>query len=282
METSQRGRLSEHVALLPDPRVDRPKRHLLRESAVSAGLPIEDLHWTIAVNTTPGAGTFLLDRFTHGAAPDPGDVGYGAFGTALVHDGAQLFVGAQAARVDGQALAGALYVWEPTTDAPVDLVVTSDVVPPATPTGDEATYIIEVRNASANPATDVRLHNPVQFGTSFVSASDGCCFDAGLVTCELGTLGPDDEAQVSLTLRVTQGGTSQPRNTNFATATSREPDVNWVDNTSAKAVEVLPAVEPDPEPVPPQRSGGGTLGIGGAALLAIWPFGARRRGGRSV
>ena len=36
METSQRGRLSEHVARLPDPRVDRTKRPLLLDIVVRA------------------------------------------------------------------------------------------------------------------------------------------------------------------------------------------------------------------------------------------------------
>lgn len=36
METSQRGRLREHFAQLPDPRVDRTKRHLLRDMVVIA------------------------------------------------------------------------------------------------------------------------------------------------------------------------------------------------------------------------------------------------------
>jgi hypothetical protein len=36
METSKLGRLSEHVALLPDPRVDRTTRHLLLDIVVIA------------------------------------------------------------------------------------------------------------------------------------------------------------------------------------------------------------------------------------------------------
>jgi hypothetical protein len=36
METSQLGRLSEHFAQLPDPRVDRTTRHLLRDIGVIA------------------------------------------------------------------------------------------------------------------------------------------------------------------------------------------------------------------------------------------------------
>jgi hypothetical protein len=36
METSKRGRRSEHFALRPDPRVDRTNRHLLLESVVIA------------------------------------------------------------------------------------------------------------------------------------------------------------------------------------------------------------------------------------------------------
>src|SRR4051794_33505030 len=36
METSKRGRLSEHFALRPDPRVDRTKRHLLLDIVVIA------------------------------------------------------------------------------------------------------------------------------------------------------------------------------------------------------------------------------------------------------
>ena len=40
METSQRGRLSEHFAQLSDPRVDRTPRHLLLDIVVMAGCAV--------------------------------------------------------------------------------------------------------------------------------------------------------------------------------------------------------------------------------------------------
>lgn len=68
--------------------------------------------------------------------------------------------------------------------------------------GDVVTYTLRAVNSGPGEARDVVVTDVLPAGTTFVSASPGCAPSSGAVVCSLGTIGPDQERSVTITVRV--------------------------------------------------------------------------------
>lgn len=90
-----------------------------------------------------------------------------------------------------------------------DLAVSQEAFPNQPQLGQAVTYQIVVTNYGLVPATDVLLTDVLPAGTEFVSAAhlNGYCNEAtGLVTCNLGTLQPDQSVSIIVTVIIVDGG----------------------------------------------------------------------------
>ena len=87
-----------------------------------------------------------------------------------------------------------------TLPAALAIVKTADVSLAAP--GDLVTFTLRAVNSGAGDARDVVVTDVLPAGTTYVSASPSCSFAAPAVTCSLGTIGPDEERSVSVTVRV--------------------------------------------------------------------------------
>jgi uncharacterized repeat protein (TIGR01451 family) len=103
---------------------------------------------------------------------------------------------------------------------------------------DTITYSVTVDNHDQGPATDVTLTDTLPAGVALlsVSASQGSCAAAAVVTCTLGTLDPSVTATVHLEVAVRQPGMML---VNIATATRAESDPYPADDTSVRETWVL-------------------------------------------
>ena len=131
-------------------------------------------------------------------------------------------------------------VTETTTVSPAaDLSVTkADSLDPV-PLGTTVTYTLNVSNRGPSTGVDVILTDTLPGGVSFVSVSAGCGEVGGIVTCNLGTLGSGDSANVSIVVRPTAVNTI----TNTATVTSGVADPRPEDNTATETTRVSPAAD---------------------------------------
>lgn len=199
-------------------------------------------------------------------APDPGAVSISGFGGALF-DGTQLYVGAPGAQIGDQHLAGAAYVFSPSSNPPADLMITAVAVPSEVFPDESATFIVEITNTSETAASGVTLYYPLLPGIELVELPSGCSAGA-TVRCEIGTLGPSGPAQVSFPVTVLSASFGTiGRNSNFFTVLSAHPDPNMLDNTVARAIFIVERPAEPPPPPPPQRSGGGQVGAAFVILL---------------
>jgi uncharacterized repeat protein (TIGR01451 family) len=119
-----------------------------------------------------------------------------------------------------------------------DLVVTQTDSPDPVTVGNELTYDVNVKNNGAATAGGVTLADQLPAGVIFDSAtpSQGTCTPAsGTVSCQLGTLGSGQSADVEIKVTPQQGGTI----TNVASVTSNEDDANTADNMSREDTTVF-------------------------------------------
>jgi uncharacterized repeat protein (TIGR01451 family) len=148
------------------------------------------------------------------------------------------------ARVDSQLGAGTLANTATTTsdtpdpdpsnnssraDVPVDpeadLAIVKRALSDRLVPGRELAYELTVTNHGPSPARGVRVSDPLPSGLSFVSASDGCSFASGTVSCAVGELASGRSVTFRVVTRVAASVTAGSV-TNSATVTSitRDPD----------------------------------------------------------
>ncbi|HEY0159174.1 MAG TPA: Calx-beta domain-containing protein [Thermoanaerobaculia bacterium] len=108
-------------------------------------------------------------------------------------------------------------------DGPVADLSLTKLGPESVDPGEPITYTITVSNAGPQAATNVVVEDTIPAGTTFVSAtpSQGSCSGTAVVTCNLGTIGDDSSA--TITLIVTAPLVNGPIS-NTATADSDETD----------------------------------------------------------
>jgi uncharacterized repeat protein (TIGR01451 family) len=100
------------------------------------------------------------------------------------------------------------------------------------PTGRDMTYTLTVTNNGPDPAADVVVTDTLPASVTFVSAtpSQGSCGQAaGIVTCNLGTLGNGATATITIVVRPTQAGLI----TNVAAVSTSTPDPVADNDTSS-------------------------------------------------
>ncbi|MGZ3418619.1 MAG: hypothetical protein ACXVEE_12175 [Polyangiales bacterium] len=107
---------------------------------------------------------------------------------------------------------------------------------PAVTSGDTVTYTVAWTNTGAGPALSVVLTDPIPTGSSFVSATGGGTFAAGVVTWTLGDLSKDAAGSVDVTVKLGSFGTyantagaSYKVGLNTWTATSNTVTTTYVD-----------------------------------------------------
>ncbi|WP_395659675.1 choice-of-anchor A family protein [Nocardioides sp.] len=76
----------------------------------------------------------------------------------------------------------------PPPSGPSDVKITKTASTSSPHGGDAVTYTLKVQNVGLSPATGVVVTDPLPAGVTFDSASPGCSFASGTVTCAVGTL----------------------------------------------------------------------------------------------
>jgi uncharacterized repeat protein (TIGR01451 family) len=139
----------------------------------------------------------------------------------------------------------------PTVAQPlIDLVVTKVDAPDPVQVGATLVYTITVSNRGLDPATDVRLSDPLPDSLTVLSVlpSQGSCTTLPVLTCALGTIAPG--GVVTVVVRVRPGSTGRLENT--ATAVGSEPEANPADNSATAVTVVFGVTKPPPKPKPPK------------------------------
>jgi uncharacterized repeat protein (TIGR01451 family) len=72
--------------------------------------------------------------------------------------------------------------------------------------GANGTYTLTATNAGPLAATDVRIVDALPAGAQFVSASSGCTYASGTVTCRAATLGVGANVTFSIVVQWTSSG----------------------------------------------------------------------------
>jgi uncharacterized repeat protein (TIGR01451 family) len=111
---------------------------------------------------------------------------------------------------------------------------------PAVP-GDQLTYTLSVKNNGPTFASNVSVTDPLPAGLTFVSASPGCTFAAGTVTCLRPTLVNGATANFDVVVLVASSLRTPIANT--ATVTSPDTDPTPGNNTSTATVPVDPSAD---------------------------------------
>lgn len=132
----------------------------------------------------------------------------------------------------------------------VDLVATADAVA----VGGEVVITAVVRNAGRDPVDAVVLTIELPAALGFVSASPGCAENAGIVSCDLGTLAAQADAEIEVTASALTPGDAGIE----ASVIGDVTEANTANNNSEGLTLTVSAA-----------SGGGGNGGGGGALSLV-------------
>jgi large repetitive protein len=141
-----------------------------------------------------------------------------------------------------------------TGEAEVEILPAADLsvlkTAPATvaPNGD-LTYTLHVENHGPSVAHEVKVSDPLPLGVEFKSASEGCSFAAGVVTCavvapegELGFEAEENSVDFQVTVHVPFALGGKPL-TNTASVKGKEADPNTENDSSTVTTTVGPAAD---------------------------------------
>lgn len=89
----------------------------------------------------------------------------------------------------------------------------------------DLTYSFTYRNSGATTISNVQVTEAIPAGTTFVSVSDtvNCSEASGTVTCDFGTLDPDDSGTFTVTVHVDSGATGTISNGDYAISGTAYP-----------------------------------------------------------
>jgi uncharacterized repeat protein (TIGR01451 family) len=107
--------------------------------------------------------------------------------------------------------------------------------------GRRLAYRLVVANTGPSAAVNVRVADSLPRGLTFVSASDGCSFASGKVTCTVDSLAAGAAQTFEVVTRVASSVTSAIQNTATVTSDTRDPDTS--NNTSTARVPVGPEAD---------------------------------------
>jgi uncharacterized repeat protein (TIGR01451 family) len=121
--------------------------------------------------------------------------------------------------------------------ADADLGIEMTDTPDPVEAGEELTYTLLVTNYGPQDATGVTVWNTLPEEVTFISATDGCSVDAGVVTCNLGNLAMDDLVEITIVVIPDVEGLI----TNVAVVSGNDMDPNPNNNTDAEETTVTSA-----------------------------------------
>ena len=169
--------------------------------------------------TVISAGSYLPSDYDSGTepsgdlfpAPAPGGtraLSLGAFNSTVPNGAWSLFINDDGGGDSGTVSGG--WSISITTVAPVnpvaDLALSTVTAPVPAIVGESLTYTLTVANHGPSNAPSVVVSDTIPSGTSFVSASGGATFAAGVVTANLGTINSGTNASVTVTVTPTTTG----------------------------------------------------------------------------
>ncbi len=121
---------------------------------------------------------------------------------------------------------------------------------PAVP-GENETYTLTAKNNGPDTAVNAVVSDPLPSGLSFVSASAGCTFASGAVTCPVGNMAPGATKTFQVVTKVASSDTDASV-TNTASVSSTTPDSNPTNNYKTIVVPLNPQSSCR-SPRPPRR-----------------------------
>lgn len=131
-------------------------------------------------------------------------------------------------------------------------------------------YNIVTRNNGGNSAPDTTITDKLSTNLTFIDGDSGCSYDSTMrtVTCTIGTLAANSEAQRSFRAKVGVTGTSSIANTAEVYSTNGQRDSCSIQVDATGKVIVAPSVAPTSLPVAGVfEVTAGTLGIGLLLLI---------------
>lgn len=106
--------------------------------------------------------------------------------------------------------------------------------------GDEVTYTLRVVNNGEAAAHDVVITDMLPSGTTYVSSSAVCDNAGSTVTCELGTLEPGEDREVTITVRVNPVGNGDTSHNHHLDYTKTEAHIASFDGDTTTATADCP------------------------------------------
>ncbi|KQQ92939.1 hypothetical protein ASF62_14210 [Leifsonia sp. Leaf325] len=132
--------------------------------------------------------------------------------------------------------------WTATTQVSADLSI-SKQAPATAASGSRFSYTISPRNVGPSSSAETIVTDPLPADVTFVSATDPCTAADDIVTCDLGTLDPGEEPELTVTVQV--GGNVNIRTllSNTATVASSTLDPSEANNSATAVTETTAIVD---------------------------------------
>ena len=123
-----------------------------------------------------------------------------------------------------------------TLTAEADVSIVKTFAPASPVAGQNLTYTLTVHNDGPSEARDVRVTDPLDPATTFVSATaqqGSCAMTGQTLGCLVGTLAPGATTTITVTVALASGANAVVQNSASVTSTTPDPDPsNNVDSTS--------------------------------------------------
>jgi uncharacterized repeat protein (TIGR01451 family) len=129
----------------------------------------------------------------------------------------------------------------PITFQDADVQILKSASPATAVPGTNETYTLDVKNNGPAAAANTVVSDPLPAGLTFVSASSGCSFASGKVSCQIGTMTAGATTAFTVVAKVPSSQTA--RITNTATVSTTTPDSNEANNTSTVVTPVGPVAD---------------------------------------
>ena len=138
--------------------------------------------------------------------------------------------------------------------------------------GQVIVYNVNTKNAGGNSAPDTTITDTLSSNLTYVDGDSGCTYDSTsrVVTCTIGTLSPNSEAQRSFRAKVNVAGTTSVANTAEVTSTNGQRDSCSI-QISATGQVITSVASPIPTALPVAgvfEVTEGTIGVGLLLLIA--------------
>lgn len=132
-------------------------------------------------------------------------------------------------------------------------------------------YNVVTRNAGGNSAPDTTITDRLSTNLTYIDGDSGCVYDTSTrtVTCTIGTLSSNSEAQRSFRARVAATGTVSVANTAEVTSTNGQRDSCSVQVNAAGQVITTTVASQAPEALPQAGVFEVTVGTLGIGLLLL-------------